>query len=379
MNIILIFLLSRFFNLAPISNSTVATFVYTTLSKVATILIIILYIRNRRISKFMIILLAYYFILFLSTLINNGNVRRLIMLMYPLIGICAFIEISMQKSPRNLLKSFIYILGFLSSINFIFIIINRNLFSDNRYFLGLSNHIALPLIIFSVCLILYDYIYGKSKISTFLFLVINTITIFTIWSGSNIIAWSVFLFSIILINFKTIDRLIAFNSAIIVYIIIYLSIVIFRNQDWSIFKYIIENLLGKDITLTNRTYIWDIVLSSIKEKLFIGYGIKDSVNLFYLYLKRMNKPIVNDTFSAHNQFLQITYEGGLVTLFSIIILMLISGNKLNKYNDKKVKNIITLGIFSILLIMMSETPGIDALIVLLSLAYNSNFIIGSKL
>lgn len=374
MYMILIFLLSRFFSLTPISSNDMLSYVYTTLSKAAAILAIMLYLKSGKVSKFMLLLLTYYFILFLSTLVNDGNLRRLIMTMYPTISMCALIEIGMRKSPRNLLKSFIYLLGFFSIVNFIMLIVSPDHYPIDMYFMGLSNQMALAFIILSVCLILYSYNYKTIKKLTYLFLILNTITILIIWSGNNIIAWGLFLLSLLLLRIKEIKRIINFRTVIIAFIIIYIGIVIIRIQNWGIFKYLIEDVLGKDVTLSFRTNIWDIVLSLIKEKPLIGHGIKDTVNLFYIYLVRQNRPTVDSTFSGHNQLLQTMYEGGLASLFVIFMLLFISGKKLMKVDSKQMAGVITAGIFSVLVIMMAESCGIDAVVILMSLAYCSSYI-----
>ena len=89
---------------------------------------------------------------------------------------------------------------------------------------------------------------------------------------------------------------------------------------------------------------------------------------------RQNRPTVDSTFSGHNQLLQTMYEGGLASLFVILMLLFISGKKLMKVDSKQMAGVITAGIFSVLVIMMAESCGIDAVVILMSLAYCSSYI-----
>ena len=48
------------------------------------------------------------------------------------------------------------------------------------------------------------------------------------------------------------------------------GIVLLRLQ--NIFSFIIQNILGKDLTFTGRTRIWDNAIEFIKARFIIGYG-----------------------------------------------------------------------------------------------------------
>lgn len=73
--------------------------------------------------------------------------------------------------------------------------------------------------------------------------------------------------------------------------------------------FIIEGWLGKTLTLTARTELWDIGLPIALDSLWFGHGINHDFGNFIPYLER--------TWQAHNQYLQLLYDGGLVgiTLF----------------------------------------------------------------
>jgi len=366
--IIFLFFMSRFFNIAFINNSDLLSFIYSILSKLIVFLVLVKYFTRGKMSKFMIILLTYYFFIFLSTLINDGNIRRLLMSMYPIFGMCCLIELKMRYSPISLLKPLTNLLGVLSIINFILALLNKDLFADEWFFLGPANQVAVSLIILSVVsFLLKEMGYLSSKKVNF-YIIINSISLIIIFSGNNLIAWGVFLLGILFINKKTVARFFSFKKVVVFFGIFFVSIVVFEIQ--NLFGFFIEGVLNKNLTFTNRTYIWEMAIQSIKEKPIIGHGVKDTVMLFHLFLVRPNAPTVNSYLSTHNQILHILYEGGILALSWVVALIFISGKTLKRYNDKKIIAIISIGILSLLFIFMAETIGIDSIIILACIAFN---------
>ena len=60
-------------------------------------------------------------------------------------------------------------------------------------------------------------------------------------------------------------------TLVIISIVIFVSIVFLRLQE--VFSYLIVNILGKDLTFTGRTVIWDYYINEIKNSWVIGYGV----------------------------------------------------------------------------------------------------------
>lgn len=45
----------------------------------------------------------------------------------------------------------------------------------------------------------------------------------------------------------------------------------------------IEDLLGKNLTLTNRTLIWGMVVDGFLNSPIIGNGVRETTSLFYIF------------------------------------------------------------------------------------------------
>ncbi|MCU4181135.1 O-antigen ligase family protein [Bosea sp. BH3] len=71
----------------------------------------------------------------------------------------------------------------------------------------------------------------------------------------------------------------------------------------------ILSLLGRDATLTGRTVLWELALSYISEKLFIGYGFMAPYSDFAFQAQRRA-----NVFEPHNGFLDIALGLGCVGL-----------------------------------------------------------------
>ena len=83
-------------------------------------------------------------------------------------------------------------------------------------------------------------------------------------------------------------------------------------------------LLGKDPTLTGRTDIWDVILEKIQERLWFGYGFDGFWHGIYgesFYVRnavRWNLP------NAHNGYLDLALEIGIVGVALLMLVMWIS-------------------------------------------------------
>lgn len=96
----------------------------------------------------------------------------------------------------------------------------------------------------------------------------------------------------------------------------------FINLNFSkYFAFIFENILGKDITLSSRIYIWEnaknCILSQPLVNLIFGNAYKNGVNFAYGH-------------HAHNQWLNYIYYFGIVGTLIFILFILVLCHKYNK-------------------------------------------------
>lgn len=113
---------------------------------------------------------------------------------------------------------------------------------------------------------------------------------------------------------KRLQQVLTCRKINLAFIVLMLAIVFFRVADYLPYDSI-AHFLGKDLrymsgaTFTGRTYIWDSVISSIAQSPLFGYGYQQFVATdIYQFYSQTNYG------SAHDLWLQIAFQGGLVGL-----------------------------------------------------------------
>lgn len=107
---------------------------------------------------------------------------------------------------------------------------------------------------------------------------------------------------------------------------------------------VVEKLFNKELTFSNRTYAWSACIIQILEKPILGWGMistdqaRDALgSLAYV--------------NAHNQWLQILWQGGIVQLFLFVILLSYISSRINKINDIRL-NVVAVSMFFAFLVEM---------------------------
>lgn len=108
-------------------------------------------------------------------------------------------------------------------------------------------------------------------------------------------------------------------------------------------QYIIVDILGEDLTLTGRTYIYDTLLDVININPIWGFGVGNSYQLLYYLFGYPN---------SQNGFINLFIEQGAVGCVTIIILIMVLVNR--QINDDKNNTIASLLALTISLIAMSS-------------------------
>lgn len=107
---------------------------------------------------------------------------------------------------------------------------------------------------------------------------------------------------------------------------------------------IVSKLFGKDLTFSGRTLIWPQVILKIWQKPVAGWGYmsgEESGNLFG-----------NLAFSsAHNQLLNTLWQGGVILLFIVMVLFLLTLNVYRKTTHKME----TVAVLLVLVILVDMT------------------------
>lgn len=298
-------------------------------------------------KKFIISVVCYSFAVLFSSL-YNGNLTAGVLYTYTFyIGVFLYVDYCLGDIDK-FLEVMTYIFGFIVVGSFIYAVISPgqayHYIGDEKSFIGvLGAKNAVQLIVLPGILIFFLRTYFKYNRMTLPYLIlIGAATLFLFLSGSGTAIIVTVVLIVCFISYKKVR--LTFKGLSITYIIIYLAVVIFRVQERWFSKFITETL-GKDITLSGRTVIWDHVLEQMKYSPIIGYGSKHNV-IWTMF------PTVEE---AHNGLIEIFLISGGVGLGIFVWIILIIGKELQKNRENTLAVLITLFLFAYFIIGLTES------------------------
>ena len=373
----LIFLIP-FFRIPIINNISVFSRLYTILELLAGILFAYKFFikKSYKVSNIIYYVIVVLFLLNIITFLQQGNIRTALHYSYTCILYSLIVDYHIKNDFYNYFKVSSYFFYILIVVNLIFIIMYpngmytlNNLNEYTRYtqnwILGYKNDIIL----FIIGGIFFNFIYsiktGKLQKKDYIFFIICFITSILSKSSTSVIGLTVFgiliLAYFICSKFNTLKDLFNSNLYFYVLILIFFLIVIFNAH--SLLSPLIEDIFHKNITLTGRTYIWKDVMSMILEKPLFGYGME-----FYNY--RLAKTVNYQVIHAHNQILEIIYRIGIIGFILFIFGIIKCKNRLYLYKESTVSIILSILLFSIGIMMISEYYSMILYLYILIACYN---------
>lgn len=245
-------------------------------------------------------------------------------------------------------------------LNFLFLLYNPEFFGkfqslrlyQNNYFLGIKNQIALVLVPMTSFVIVYNF--RKKLRKDFWSLIIISISFITeilIDSSTGIVAMAVMLFLYLFIGEE--KKNIIFTQRIIFLFIVFNIALICLQTILSIpiIQEFIIGVLHRDVSLSNRTGIWERALLKFKEHPVLGFGRQLNKNM--ITFLAINEWDHSTTYSAHNVMLQTLLESGVLGYIPLLSV----GRMLMKRTSKKESmfySIVNIGLAAILTSFLTE-------------------------
>ena len=273
--------------------------------------------------------------------------------LYPMLMIL-FVTVmcSTERSAKRLFRvgSDVYIL--LMLLNTVFTLFPQlyHLFTDWEpdFFISADNLTGFPLL-FGALLALLDRHFNKNSVRCVIYLVLFFINQALIHCVSAMIAGAILAVYLLLPQ----ARAMAEQKPLTFYIFLSLllcSVLCFAA--WFYFHTAIgfrlmDHLLDILKSLYIRFIIWNGVLALIAKKPLLGYGLGEKAEFFL-------RPKTSLTYNAHNAYLQTIYEGGLVTTWSALAVLIFTSGFLKKCSDRKLAGLFTTVIFAELIMMQSS-------------------------
>ena len=224
--------------------------------------------------------------------------------------ICFFVEEMMTYAPYNGLKCIYAYFSLITLINTITIFIFPNAMYPNVggvwvcWFLGEDNNAYFYYILVSTLAMLYCHYVSKritflalmDWLSAFIFVFHNDI-------ATGIVCQLIWLILVVAYQFKWLRKLLKAQYALYIMLVGFVALVISRNL---ILAPVVE-ALGRDITLSGRTIVWDRTIELILKKPIFGYGVCNGD----VYAEMIGR---SGTTMAHDWILNLGFAGGVVAV-----------------------------------------------------------------
>ena len=285
-------------------------------------------IKNKKVSKLIVIMFFYRMSLLIPTIINDGDIIKWGYQSLNHITVFIMIELGFERNRDRTLKSLQNILITYLSINLVlYLKYPDGILNEfwGLHFLGIRTRFTdyLFLLIF-ISMIRWDM--DKDKKFNIFCIIISLITMFKAWISTAIVGIIIVVLMYYFISkyFKKINPRIFLTLAFIIVV----SITFFRVQ--NLFSIFIEEVLHKSVSLTES-------------------GVEKVEKIFhdgnFVYWR-------GEYWQGHNQFIQILYEGGIVNLIIFVILLYSAIPKIKEVN--KEYRIMISFLFSYVVMMISE-------------------------
>ena len=350
--------------------------VYKILKLVIGVPIIIMYLSKRKISKNILMMVIFQALALLSTILNSGDIIRfsgpaITTIVMIACGEMLFLSNKIEDTAKIITKYF-RVIFFINVIS-VLLVDNTNYFSSRMiYFLGIENRwifTYIPWMMFEFILYFFDK--SKYKKSTLIFYILMLISLFFKWS---VAAMFISLVYSLLFSEKIVNKL---GGTIKYYIAILLSnIAIVKFKIQYIFEGIIRKL-GKDPTLSGRTFLWDKILNGSPKELLLGNGMQSIAydkEYFVTSSGAFNLTFLR-VIHAHNSFMTILYRFGIIPLILYVYMLFYNLKKLNT-KSYKYKNVLFITMIIVLLLSVFDT--IDCAGLYLCMGIISNLEIDNK-
>lgn len=337
-----------------------------------SIAIIGIYILRFKFNWFTLLLILYCLFGAFSTYMGNYSSLDLYIKTYiPILALVFYIDMGLNYNKFYVLDGINFTFLLFIIINFLTIILFPNglyddgLYSNNWFFQYDNTHIFMYIPALMVSYILKEIDEKKRMI---FFIELTIITLCTLYCNSATSLVGLSILWIFLLMKKHFIKSKIFNSSnfFILYMLIFFIIVLFRMQ--NIFSWLIVDILGKDLTFTKRTILWDNILLWIKKNILIGYGLENSK----IFSAKMGYAAFTH---AHNTIFDVLYKYGLLGLIPHLMLLFITAKKasLSKTKAGKFVQFSLLGLF----VMMNFEAREEKIgyYVILIIAYNINLIL----
>jgi len=304
-------------------------------------------VKTRYLSKAAVALIAMECWMLIDVVMHQGFQGFAILNVMSVLVVCALIEIQIRRHASKVLEAFLLVYELMIGINFATMI----LFPDglfytpmqlwDNWFIGYRN-----MFIFyftpALALELMKKHAGGNPVRYYVMLTICTLSMVMGGSKTGLLCMLVFL-ALGLTGLYT-KKLCNIMTVTIVGLGAFVSIVVLELQYYltPVFE-----MLGRNVTFTNRVFIWEKVIECIKKSPMIGHGIPSEQ-------VRTEMLGIWTAVTAHNFILEVLFCFGFVGLVLTVIWLSASVYQLYRYRKHPFAAAMCLGMVCFHLLMLME-------------------------
>lgn len=312
----------------------------------------VIYFYQGNISGVFLALSAFVLSRIVSTVINGGDYWSLLVSNGSVLSYCIIIELGMKRNIKGLFQANILCLGILCVTNLMLIILFPQGLYTSRFFtenwlLGYDNS-HIPYILPLVC---YYAMYADARRLSLsrklIYIALFSASVYITWSATSVIGCTLFIVIVVMNEMDIRPKVMNCYAYLTAVAVSFVLIVIVRFFEFL--QPLLVGVLKKDMTFTHRLGIWERALAMIVNKPLFGWGVLESVDSY----ARLHAS------HAHDYFLQLALEGGVIGLSCFIILIIIVCKHLYKARETEYGFLLSGLLFCFFVMFLDESYGMS--------------------
>lgn len=332
----------------------------------ASCVVLALYIIKRmvvqhKLSWIIVLICMMQFWILVCTVVNQGLVFTAAVNLVSIVGIAFAFEI-LKNRPVSLLKGLMRLCELLCYANLLLIVLFPNgLYRSSTYWqnwlLGYKNQFVPYFIV--ACLVAYIFrCQGGSRLREWGIYTVCMISSLLVESSTSIVGF--FLLLLLIWIHRVFHTHYSAYFMTCVNAILVIAIPVLRLQE--MFSFVIEVILGRDLSFTGRTDLWDKVLQIIQKNPILGYGIQETEEIMSVLGYRW-------AYHAHNLILDILLDGGFPLLIMYLMLIVLICRHLHRFEKTEVAQGAIIMLFAFQIMGLMEVYSSAFLYIIYFLAY----------
>lgn len=310
---------------------------------------------------------GFFLILAIITVVKGGAINAVIAYFMNSLGITLLIYNAMKESPKMAIRVLASVFSAFIYLNFLTLLIAPEGFNGS-FLIGRNyNQIGMTLVCGMVTNVV-AFNMGKKSLTSVLILCL--VALFSPIITGSMTSTVGCLVTIVFLFFKKQEQKRRLLIAFVTFYAIFQGFVVFMQSDVSSVRfitYIIEELMGKDLSFTDRARVWLLAIDMIQDSPALGYGLQNNDWFdFYFEVK-----------SAHNVIFQMLLYGGYVLLGYLILMIICSVRNALKKPSASAYTIL-LGLCTVFFMMMMENYNLVLILYILIMTYHSPYLSESK-